>query len=89
LDEGSVHAVDVRARSEWQAGHLPHTPNVPVGQLVHALHELPSGPLVVQCQSGARSALAASVLHRLGRRDVRNLIGGFAAWASAGLPVER
>jgi hydroxyacylglutathione hydrolase len=89
LADGSLSAIDVRAHSEWVAGHLPRTPNIPVGHLAREIASLPSGPLVMQCQGGTRSSIAASLLHRLGRTDAVNLVGGFAAWAAAGLPVER
>jgi hydroxyacylglutathione hydrolase len=89
LAEGTLHAVDVRAHTEWSAGHLPRTPNVPVGHLARDFASLPSGTLVMQCQGGTRSAIAASLMHRLGRTDTVNLVGGFAAWAKAGLAVER
>jgi len=82
--------LDVRGRAEWEAGHLPGVENIPVGQLVERLGELPRDrPLVVQCQSGARSAIAASVLRAHGLTNVINLTGGFAEWQAGGHPVER
>jgi len=41
----------------------------------------------VHCQSGARSAIAASVLQARGVTNMMNLVGGIAAWQQAGLPV--
>lgn len=79
--------IDVRGRSEWQAGHLPHAQHIPLGELADRLKELPNGTFGVQCQSGARSAIATSLLHRLGRTDAVNLEGGYAAWQRAHLPV--
>ncbi len=85
-----VQVVDVRGAAEWAAGHLPGTINIPVGALAERARELdPDLPVVMQCQSGARSAIAASVLKRVGWENVSSLTGGFAAWQSAGLPVER
>jgi len=84
-DQGPVTVVDVRGASEWSAGHLPEAVHVPLGALSERLVSLPKTPLVIQCQSGARSAIAASLLKRLGREDVRNLVGGYAAWRSANL----
>jgi hydroxyacylglutathione hydrolase len=82
--------LDVRGASEFAAGHLPGTRNVPVGLLADAVPSLATDrPIVVQCQSGARSAIAASVLLRAGRYDVHNLVGGYLAWRDAGLPIER
>jgi hydroxyacylglutathione hydrolase len=89
LARGEVTVVDVRGRSEWEAGHLPGVPNVPLGYLTERLGELPTTrPVVVQCQGGTRSAIAASVLQAHGVSGVLDLAGGFAAWRDAGLPVE-
>lgn len=45
--------------------------------------------IVVFCQEGYSSTLAVGSLADLGVPDVHDLAGGFAAWAAAGLPVER
>jgi hydroxyacylglutathione hydrolase len=88
LARGEGMVVDVRGHAEWEAGHLPGVRNIPVGHLTAHLAELRTdGPLVVQCQSGARSAIAASVLQAHGIADVANLVGGYTAWRAAGLPV--
>jgi hydroxyacylglutathione hydrolase len=81
--------IDVRGRAEWEAGRLPGAPNIPLGVLGDRLAEVPStGTVVLQCESGSRSAIAASLLQARGRRDVTNLAGGYSAWRKAGLPVE-
>ena len=87
---GSMLVLDVRGRGEWNAGHLPGALNVPLGELEQCLDSLPADrPLVVHCQSGARAALAASILHARGRLDVRLYGGGFAEWSAAGHPTEK
>jgi rhodanese-related sulfurtransferase len=43
--------------------------------------------VVVVCNEGYSSSLAARDLHRLGVRGATDLIGGFRAWAAAGLPI--
>ena len=45
------------------------------------------GPLIIMCQEGYSSSLAAATLQRLGVADATDLVGGFEAWAAAGLPV--
>ena len=61
LRAGSVSVLDVRGRAEYDAGHLPGVVNIPVGYLVDRLEEIPTDrPLVVHCQGGGRSAIAAS-----------------------------
>ena len=85
--DGTMSIVDVRGRTEWDAGHIGGAVHVPLGDLRQRLSELPASPLLVHCQSGVRSAVATSLLHRLGRTDAVNLRGGFAAWSAAGLPT--
>jgi rhodanese-related sulfurtransferase len=46
-----------------------------------------SRPLILICNQGFQSSLAAATLHRLGLVNATDLDGGFLAWAAAGLPV--
>ena len=90
LASGDVTVLDVRDLSEWSAGHLPGAIHIPLGRLSERLAEVPRDkPLIVQCQSGGRSAIGVSVLQRLGVANATNLVGGFAAWEQAGFEVVR
>jgi hydroxyacylglutathione hydrolase len=90
LGEDEVHVIDVRGASEWEAGHLPGVENIPVGYLTDRLAEIPRDvPIVLHCQGGGRSAIAASVLRASGFDRVVNLPGGYTEWESSGYPVER
>jgi hydroxyacylglutathione hydrolase len=85
---GHVTIVDVRGATEWADGHIPGALHIPLGLLTERLDEIPAGrPVVVQCQSGGRSSIAASLLKKSGV-NVSNLAGGITAWAAAGLPIE-
>jgi len=44
--------------------------------------------VVVVCQEGYSSSLAAASLQDLGLHRATDLVGGFDAWRAAGLPVE-
>jgi rhodanese-related sulfurtransferase len=44
--------------------------------------------LIVMCDEGYQSSLAAANLRRLGFERATDLAGGFQAWRAAGLPVE-
>ena len=46
-------------------------------------------PVVVVCQEGYTSSLAAAALLDLGLHRATDLAGGYAAWQAAGLPVRR
>jgi hydroxyacylglutathione hydrolase len=84
-----VVVLDVRGEGEWNAGHIPGSLNLPLGDLEERLDEIPRGrPVIVHCQTGARAAMAASLLRARGLNDVRLFPGGFAEWRAAGLPVE-
>lgn len=83
-----VTVLDVRTDSEWELGHLPGATHIPLGHLAARSAELPAhGPVVVQCQGGGRSLIAAGVLQRHGIRDVQNLEGGFREWVRDGREV--
>ncbi len=45
--------------------------------------------VIIVCSQGYTSSLAAASLHDLGLRRSTDIIGGFHAWAAAGLPVHR
>jgi hydroxyacylglutathione hydrolase len=90
LDAGAVTLLDVRSRAEWDAVRIPGAQHVPLTELPARADALPRArPIAVHCQGGARSAIAASYLLRLGFGGVANLTGGIQAWERAGLPVER
>lgn len=82
--------IDVRGRSEWTHGHLPQARHIYLGDLSTQMASLKrDAPIVVLCQSGSRSSIAASLLRRAGFTDVTNFRGGVDAWMKAGLPLER
>lgn len=53
-----------------------------------ALAQLAQSPLYLICRSGARSALAAESLQRMGFTQVYSVAGGMQAWLDAGLAVK-
>ena len=85
-DDGLV--LDVRGASEYEEGHIPGVANIPVGYIADRAADLPRDKrIMVHCQTGSRSAIAASVLQSLGF-DAVNVRGGFQEWASSGRQIE-
>jgi rhodanese-related sulfurtransferase len=89
--DGRLQILDVRERREWDAGHIPGSVHVPY----HDIHGVPEAidgarPVAVICASGQRSAVAASLLQRLGARDVIHVVdGGVGTWERSGWDIER
>jgi hydroxyacylglutathione hydrolase len=81
--------VDVRSEKEWQSGHLARSHNIPLTHLRERIGEVPQfSPVVVHCEGGYRSAIAASLLAEAGRTNVFDLVGGIKAWVASKLPTE-
>ena len=91
LDAGEpVVVIDVRDPDEYRDGSIEAANNISRGFLEFRIGSVasdPSTPLVLYCQTGLRSMLAAKALHDLGYKNVINLQGGFQRWAQSGLPV--
>jgi glyoxylase-like metal-dependent hydrolase (beta-lactamase superfamily II)/rhodanese-related sulfurtransferase len=80
--------LDVRSEREWSAGHIQGSVNLPLNHLRERASELPSNQMiVVHCEGGYRSAIAASILAGTGRSKVMDLVGGFKAWTTSQLPI--
>lgn len=80
---------DVREAGEVEQGTIAGAVNLPYREM-RTSRLLPSlvEPMVVFCNSGNRSSVAASQLERLGLR-VMNVVGGTTAWVEAGFPLIR
>ena len=77
--------LDVRTAVEHRAGHLPGAMQLDVGRVAYRSEQVPSDrPVIVHCQTGSRSAVAAAILRAKGWGDVRELEGSFEAWVAAG-----
>lgn len=105
----AIPLVDVRTPEEFARGHPAGSVNVPAflagpgGMRPNpefAARMAGAAPrkdqrLILSCQSGRRSLMAAEQLAALGWQQLINLRGGFGGsdedpgWVGAGLPVER
>ena len=85
--------VDVRSSQEHATGMIPGTDlNIDFREIKARHRELRASfddHIVVYCQSGHRSNIAAEALADLGYRHVYNVSGSMDAWMEAGYPVAR
>lgn len=87
INAGAVTLLDVRADDEWRGGRVERANHYFLGRLPRTLADLDRDAVVVtQCQTGGRSAIAASLLQREGFKVI-NMLGGMDAWLAAGLPT--
>jgi hydroxyacylglutathione hydrolase len=72
--------LDVRTTAEWGGGHIAGATHAPMTRLVDVMRNVDRDtPLLVYCQTEARSRTAGTALRRVGFTHVANLAGGFAA----------
>ena len=97
--EGGAVLVDIRAESQRERdGVVPGSVFIarnvlewrcdPDGSHRDERVADPERPLIVMCNEGYQSSLAAATLQELGHERATDLDGGFQAWRAAGLPVE-
>jgi rhodanese-related sulfurtransferase len=97
--EGGAHLVDLRSESQRASGGVvPGSHFIPRNVLEWRLD--PACPhrdaalarhdsrLVLICEEGYQSSLAAATLQRFGLAEATDVIGGFRAWRAEGLPVQ-
>lgn len=84
VTSGQVRLVDVRTAAEFADGHIESAVHRPVADTREGVPAVDrEQPLAVVCGSGYRSTVAASILQRLGYREVFNVAGGMQAWKQA------
>lgn len=83
----SIQIIDVRSGSEFRAGHIPGSINIPHEEIPARLEDVADNkPLVLVCQTGTRANLAcASILEH--RKNATILDGGLTDWLKAKNPV--
>src|SRR5712671_5026254 len=90
-DSGAVY-IDVRTEQEFMNGHVPKAMNIPVVWPDPSTRQMKPNPdfvkavsahfgndkrIIVGCQAGGRSQIAAQMLDQEGFQDVSNMQGGF------------
>jgi rhodanese-related sulfurtransferase len=86
--EAGALLVDVRSESQRERdGVVPGATFIPRNVLEWRVEQMRAAPrVIVICDEGYQSSLAAATLRDLGL-DATDLAGGFQAWRAAGLPV--
>jgi len=92
MNRDKAVVVDVCEAEEFATGHVVGARNVPLNQLEDKLAAQVKNknlPLILVCQTGARSGRALAIAKKLGYEQAQSLAGGLTAWRSANLPLEK
>ena len=81
IDDESVYIIDVRTVEEYSNGHIKNSYNVPLTSLseVSEMNLSLDSKIIVYCQSGNRSGMAAKQLIEMGYTNVYDM-GGITSW---------
>ncbi|CAN6181577.1 unnamed protein product [Urochloa humidicola] len=102
LQQAGHHYLDVRTESEFRDGHPERAVNIPymfrtgsgTTKNTHFLEQVSKifgkdDDIIVGCQSGRRSLMAATELYAAGFTAVTDIAGGFSSWRDNGLPINQ
>ncbi|MFX0061869.1 MAG: YeeE/YedE thiosulfate transporter family protein [Candidatus Hermodarchaeota archaeon] len=82
--------LDARSWEEFREGHISNAVNIPYNQISQRINELPgvfSHLIIVYCDTGSRSSVAASILVQLKYTNVKNIEIGLLEWTIEGYPL--
>lgn len=100
IDSGDdILIIDIREPYEYEIAHIPNAFLVPRGLIesaadpnnrrrVEILCQARNKTVVLYCDTGGRSTLAANTLQMMGFRHVFNLAGGLKLWDAEDLPLD-
>ena len=86
--KSQIHLIDVRTEGEVSRGVIDGAIHIPLHLLPLRAADIPQNkPVVIYCNSGARSAQACAFMAAKGFENMHNLSGGIMAWARSGKPL--
>ena len=93
LDKGdNLNLIDVREDNEWDLGRIPTAIHLGKGIIERDIESVTKNrdmELILYCQGGFRSALAAESLKKMGYKNVYSMSGGFGTWAGNEFPISK
>lgn len=93
IGKKGAQLIDVRTPKEYENGHLKEALLINymaddfTTKAFKGLDK--SKPVLIYCASGGRSAKSAKLYKEAGFTNVYNLLGGFSAWKSKNLEIEK
>lgn len=91
MNDDRTQVIDVREPNEFLKSHIENAINIPLGKLeekLPTLEKYKTHPVIVTCQTGARSVPACKTLTKAGFEQVFNMTGGMQSWEDNKLPIK-
>ncbi len=91
-ERGAVVLVDVRELDEVAGGSIPSAIHIGKGVLERDIEtKVPDkdAEIILFCNGGNRSAIAAESIQQMGYTNVFSMEGGYKGWREAGLPLSK
>ena len=92
INQQDAVVLDVRKESQYEAGHIINSMNIPQEHLAGQLNKLKpykDKGVIVYCDTGAISGKQARKLLDEGYEKIYCLKGGMPTWKNAGLPIAK
>jgi hypothetical protein len=90
INRSRANIIDIRALEDYQKGHIARARQANAQDLIPNIATMrldKSSPVILVCETGAKSASLVGKLQKEGYADVVCLEGGVKAWNLAGLPL--
>jgi len=91
MNNDNTVILDIREPAEFTKSHIQEAINIPLAKLEEKLSTLDkrkNHPIIVVCQTGARSVTACKTLTKAGFEQIFSLVGGMQAWEDNKLPIK-
>jgi len=91
MDNEKTVIIDVREPNEFVKSHIEKAINIPLGKIdekLPSLEKYKTQPIIVTCQTGARSVPACKRLTKAGFAQIFNMTGGMQSWEDNKLPIK-
>lgn len=90
INKEDATVVDIRAKDEFRAGHLPNSINIPARDMQKRMSELDKfkdKPVILICKTGTTAGATGSILTKAGFTKLSKLKGGIMEWQGSNLPL--
>lgn len=93
INKQNAIVVDIRTSEEFKKGHIVNAKNITVSQINEGkfagIENHKDTPIILVCESGARTSGSAAKLAKAGFTQVNTLLAGMGGWQSANLPTTK